>query len=445
LAFPGLSYAQNVSPTPQPQGTPVTAEQADEVTTERWAVHLQSTLTEQFSPGFAAKYQGAQSLPSAAIGRETFDATAYLGLRPWAGAEIWYNPEIDQGFGLGSSVGVAGFLSGEAYKAGAQDPYFLNARAFFRQTIDLGGDVQKLEPDLNQLGGTQTANRVVITAGKFAITDVFDTNKYAHDPRGDFLNWSVIDLGTFDYAANAWGTTYGASAEFYENGWAFRVGAFNLSTLPNGKNIDPRLFGQFQLVSELEESHTLWDQPGKLRFLYWLTRGELGSYDQAVKLGQATSATPATGNVRTYKSKDGFGLNLEQQIADDIGFFLRAGITQGNVEEDAFSDIDKSIQAGLSVTGKRWNRPDDTAGAAFVVNTISHAAKVYFAAGGIGGIIGDGALVNAGPEQVFELYYSLPLYKYFHLTADYQLVNHPAYNADRGPVSALALRMHAAF
>jgi high affinity Mn2+ porin len=445
LALPVLAHAQGVSPTPQPQGTPVTPEQADTVPTERWAYHLQSTLTEQFSPGFPSRYSGAQSLPSVAMGRETFDATAYLGVRPWAGGEIWYDPEIDQGFGLANSFGVAGFLSGEAYKAGAQDPYFINARAFFRQTINLGGDVLKLDPDLNQLGGTQTANRVVITAGKFSVVDVFDNNKYAHDPRNDFLNWSVIDLGTFDYAANAWGTTYGAAAELYESGWAFRVGAFNLSDTPNGKNIAPRILNQFQLVGEAEESHTIWGQPGKLKLLYWLMRGELGTYDQAVALGQATGTTPSTGNVRTYKSKDGFGLNLEQQIAEDLGYFLRAGITQGSVEEDAFTDIDKSVQTGFALTGNRWNRADDTVGAAFVVNTISHAAKVYFAAGGLGGIIGDGALVNAGPEQILELYYAFPLYKYFHVTADYQLVNHPAYNADRGPVSALGLRVHAAF
>jgi high affinity Mn2+ porin len=174
-------------------------------------------------------------------------------------------------------------------------------------------------------------------------------------------------------------------------------------------------------------------------------RGDLGSYDDAIALGQATGQVPATANVRSYRSKDGVGLNLEQQIASDLGFFLRAGITQGSIEEDAFTDVDKSVQTGFSLTGERWGRPDDTAGAAFVVNTISHAGKQYLAAGGLGGIIGDGALVNAGPEQIFELYYTLPIYKYFHVTGDYQLVNHPAYNADRGPVSALALRLHAQF
>ncbi len=443
IGWPMIGRAQGVGPTPQPQGSQVTADQAAATPTEWYAYHLQSTFTEQFSPGFPSPYSGAQSLPSVALGRETFDATVYLGVRPWSGAELWLDPEIDQGFGLGNTFGVAGYLSGEAYKEGAAEPYFLMQRLLLRQTINLGGAIEKLDPDLNQLAGTQTSNRIVVTAGKFSVVDIFDTNTYAHDPRNDFFNWSVIDQGSFDYAANAWGYTYGAAVETYVNGWALRVGAFDLPDIPNGKNIAPRILGQFQLVGELERSQTLWGRPGKVKLLYWLDRGELGSYDDAVALGAATGMTPSTGDVRTYKSKDGVELNVEQQIASDLGVFARAGLSQGSVEEDAFTDINKSVQAGIALGGRRWNRPDDMVGAAFAVNEISRAGKEYLAAGGLGGIIGDGRLPNAGPEQVFETYYTLPLFQHVHITADYQLVNHPAYNVDRGPVSAIGLRLHA--
>ena len=63
------------------------------------------------------------------------------------------------------------------------------------------------------LGGGGGANRVVFTVGKFAVTDVFDTNRYAHDARSDFLNWTALDAGTLDYAADAWGYTVGAAAQ----------------------------------------------------------------------------------------------------------------------------------------------------------------------------------------------------------------------------------------
>jgi len=144
-------------------------------------------------------------------------------------------------------------------------------------SIDLGGQTQALEPDLNQLGGIQTANRVVFTVGKYSVVDIFDTNKYAHDPRNDFLNWSIIDIGSFDYAANSWGYTYGGAAEWYQNWWTLRTGMFDLSTVPNSNNLSPS-FAQLQFVTEVEERHQLWGQPGNLKFLYWISRGNLGSY-----------------------------------------------------------------------------------------------------------------------------------------------------------------------
>ncbi len=403
------------------------------------------TYTQEFQPAFRSPYQGPQSLSPAANGRETFDATIYAGFRPWNGAEIWLNPEADQGFGLSNSFGAAGYLSGEAYKLGENDPYYRMSRAFFRQTINLGGEIQKVDPDLNQLGGSQTANRVVLTIGKLSVVDIFDTNKYAHDPRNDFLNWSVVDAGTFDYAADAWGTTYGATAEWYQAWWAARVGLFDLSNVPNSIHLSLPLIHQNQFVAELEERHTVWDQPGKLKFLYWLMRANLGSYQNAVALGAATGTTPSTAAVRNYRSKYGVVLNLEQQLTPDLGLFARAGWTQGGIEEVDFTDINQSLQIGLSLQGTRWGRPDDTVGLAAVANQISHDGKVYLAAGGLGGIIGDGQLPESGPEQIIETYYSFAAFSFARVTGDYQFVNNPAYNRQRGPVSVFALRLHAQF
>ncbi len=438
-----VSRAQTPPPQPQPIETP--AAQTDQVTEEQWAIHGQSTYVWQYQPAFRSPYAGAHSLPGDENGRETFDITLYGGFRPWKGAEIWVNPEIDQGFGLGNSFGVAGYLSGEAYKIGQTDPYFRVARAFFRQTIDLGGESETVDPDLNQLGGTQTANRVVITIGKYAVTDIFDVNQYAHDPRGDFLNWTILDLGTFDYAADSWGATYGAAAEWYQGRWAARIGAFDLTNMPNSAFLNFPLLQQNQYVAELEERHRLWDRPGKVKLLSWVTFGNLGSYNDALALGAATGQTPDTGTVRHWQSKYGVGINLEQQIIPDLGMFARAGWSQGSVEEVDFTDVDQSVSLGFSLAGTRWGRPDDKVGLAGVINQISHAAKEYFAAGGLGGIIGDGQLPKAGPEQILETYYDFAAFSFANVTADYQFVNNPAYNRERGPVSAFALRLHAQF
>jgi len=216
---------------------------------------------------------------------------------------------------------------------------------------------------------------------------------------------------------------------------------FDLAQAPNSVALSHG-FGQEQFVTELEERHTLWGQPGKLKTLYWLTRGNLGTYLDAISFGEATGTIPSTGAVRSFRTKDGFGLNLEQQLASDFGVFARASISQGTVEEDAFTDINQSISGGLSLTGSRWGRPDDTVGLAGAANRISHQGKLYLAAGGLGGIIGDGQLPNAGPEQILEAYYRVEITSFAHFRAGYQFINHPAYNRDRGPVSVFALQLH---
>ena len=412
---------------------------------ESWAIHGQSTLVEQYHPAFTSPNSGPLSLNPGSRGDETVDVTLYAGFRPWSGAEIWINPEMDQGFGLSNTVGVAGFPSAEAYKVGETDPYYKMQRGFLRQTIDLGGDTQAVESDQNQLAGTITANRVVITAGKYSVVDIFDTNKYAHDPRGDFLNWSIVSNGAFDYAADAWGYSYGATAEWYQDWWTIRTGVFDGSMVPNSSKLDNRLLSQFQMVTEFEERHTLWSQPGKLKFLAWLTRARLGLYSEATEIAIATGLAANIAAVRDYRSKWGLGLNLEQQLAEDIGLFVRAGIAQADVEAYDFTDISQSLSGGISVSGNKWGRKDDTAGAAIALNNLSRQGQQFLNAGGLGVLVGDGLLPHPGLEQIFETYYSLAAFTYAHITADYQFILNPAYNRDRGPVSVLGLRLHAQF
>jgi high affinity Mn2+ porin len=410
--------------------------------TDTFAIHGQTTFLEQYVFPFRNPYSGGNSLDPNQ-GRETWDTTAFLGMRLWKGAEAWINPEIDQGFGLSNTLGVAGFTSGEAYKVGAAVPYARLPQAFFRQTIDLGGESKPINAGLNQFSGSQTDNRLVLTVGKFAVTDVFDTNKYAHDAKNDFMNWSILDTGTFDYAADAWGYTYGAAAEWYQGDWTLRGGIFDLSIVPNSPELDPH-FGQFQWMGEVERRYEIWGQPGKLAVTGFLTRGRMGSYNDAIALAAATGGPPSTAAVRQYNSHGGLSLNLEQQINDQLGVFARAGWANGNIEPYEFTDIDRTVAAGFALNGRQWGRPDDTVGVAGVVNGVSGAAQAYFNAGGLGILVGDGMLPHPGLEHIVEAYYSLPI-SYFRLTLDYQFIVNPAYNTDRGPASVVAARLHAQF
>ena len=435
---------QSTAPQPDVSTASPSAAAAPPVTQD-WAIHGQSTFTDIYHPGFASAYRGPQSLDPGSRGDETWDVTLYGGVRPWQGAEIWLNPEVDQGFGPSNTFGVAGYPSAEAYKLGSAVPYTRLQRLFLRQTVDLGGEVQGVDPDLNQLGGAQTANRIVVTAGKFSSFDVFDTNKYAHDPRNDFLNWSLIDAGSFDQAGDAWGFSYGASAEWYQDWWTLRAGAFDLPTKPGAEYLDPHIFHQVQYVAEVEERHTLFGKDGKVKLDGFLSRGLFGSFAQAVALARATGTAPSVLNVLRYRNKGGVSINLEQAVTDDLGVFARAGDADGTSSITSFTDIDNTVSVGLSLAGKRWDRPDDTVGLGFVSNGISRHYKDYLNAGGVGLLIGDGRLTNSGREGVIELFYSAQVIKGVNLTPDYQFVNNPAYNRDRGPVSFLGARLHAQF
>jgi high affinity Mn2+ porin len=421
------------------------------------SLHGQSTFVYQGYPTIRSPFLGQNSLPAAGNARETFDLTLFAGLRLWQGAEFWFNPEIDQGHGLGDTHGVAGFPSGESYKLGFDYPYARAQRYFIRQTIDLGGETQKADADVNLFAQSYTANRLVLWVGKFAIVDVFDTNKYANNPKTDFLNWALINAGTFDYAGDAWGYTYGAAAEWYQGIFALRAGVFDLSAVPAGGGMNAAAYGldntfsQQQYVAEIEERHQLWGQPGKLKVTAFLSHGKAGDFADAVALSQpgqpfAGDPSDALASLRnTYRNRTGVSLNLEQQITETMGMFLRAGWADGDIEPWDFTDVDRTVSGGVSINGKTWGRPDDTIGVAGIINGLAPNHISYFAAGGLGILIGDGALPNYGLEQIVETYYSYAITDSTKVSFDYQFIANPGYNADRGPVNAFAGRLHTTF
>jgi high affinity Mn2+ porin len=437
---PAVFYGAPAHADPASDSAPTAAWNA----TDWYNLHGQSTLVYQYHPGFNAPFSGRNSLNPGGMGRETFDATLFAGIRPWRGIEFYIDPELDQGFGLSNTLGLAGFPSGEAYKVGRRDPYYETQRAFGRFTIGLSGPEEKIDDGPNQIAGTRQANNIVITAGKLSVTDIFDNNRYAHDPRSDFLNWSIIEAGAFDYAANAWGYTYGGAVEWNQNWWTLRLGMFALSKVPNEVDLDSS-FNQFELVAEAEERHTLFDRPGKVRLLFFNNRGRIGNYNDAVRLAQQTGTTPDVGLVRRYSSRPGAAINAEQEFTDDLGGFLRASLNDGHKEIYEFTEINRSVALGLALSGNRWHRPGDTVGLAGVVNDISKDTRNYLAAGGLGILIGDGALPRAGFEKIVELYYKAAIVDGFDTSVDYQHVDNPAYNAARGPVDIFSVRLHAAF
>jgi high affinity Mn2+ porin len=406
-----------------------------------YSLHIQGTYTTQGHPQFpSAIADGPQSMKAKGQIASTADVTLFAGLRV-GNLEFYANPEMDQGFGDSNTLGVAGYTSGEAYKIGMADPYFRMQRLFGRYIFDLGGDNVAVEDGPNQLAGSHDADNVTLTFGKFAVVDIFDNNSYAHDARADFLNWSIIDMGAFDYAADSWGYSYGGSAEWTQAWWTLRGGLFDLSRQPNDKYL-VRGFGQYQTVVEAEERYNLFDNLGKAKALFFLSSANMGSYSDAVALANATGAMPDTGLVRHWQTKVGGGINLEQQLLPDLGVFARASINDGTKEAYDFTEINRSLSGGISVKGERWGRAVDTVGLGGSANALSKPAQSYFAAGGQGILIGDGQLPSYAGERILEAYYKVTFLKGVNLTADYQRVVNPAYNAVRGPIDFYALRLH---
>lgn len=411
--------------------------------TQAWNLHGQSTAVYQFHPAFTSPYAGPNSLEASNNGKETVDFTLYAGVRLWSGAAAYADPEIDQGFGLSNTLGVAGFPSGEDYKVGAHHPYFRLPRAFVRQVIDTsgGGRTASLDDEANQLAGPDPDENVTITVGKYSVPDIFDANTYAHDARNDFMNWSVIESGAFDYPADAWGYTYGAAAEWNRSSTTWRAGLFALSKVPNSKDIDGQ-FHQFGGIVEFEQRHQFFGLDGKARLLGFLNRGRMGRYEDAVALGRETDTLPDTSQVRRYASRPGTALDLEQDLGSGLGGFLRASMNVGSEEAYEFTEINRSLAAGVRIDGARWKRDGDLAGIAGVVNALSSDARAYFAAGGNGILIGDGRLPNYGREKIVEAYYDIAVALRFNVTLDVQEIVDPAYNRDRGPVTIFGLRLH---
>jgi high affinity Mn2+ porin len=412
-----------------------------------WEIHGQTTYIQQGYPAFRSPYLGENSFTPWPQTRNTTTFSAFLGIKLWDGAELYYNPELLQGFGLHNTTGAAGFPNGEAQKSNFPYPHYNTSRLFLRQTIGLGGEQETVESAYGQMAGKRDESRLTVQVGKFAVHDVFDNNAYAVDPRSDFQNWSIWAAGAFDYPADRVGLTYGAVAEFNQKYWALRAGYFLVGNEPNSNEFDMHLLARGGYVGELETRYALLARAGKLRIGIWADTYFSGSYREAIDLtiqNPGLDPNDAIVLTRSGRTKYGYYINVEQAVTDDIGVFGRWSWNNGKNEISAFTDIDWSASLGASINGKSWGRPTDRIGIAGAINGLSADHRDFLAIGGLGILIGDGRL-NYRPEQILETYYAMKVLSSLTLTFDYQFMMNPADNADRGPISIFSGRLHGEF
>ena len=408
---------------------------------ESWNAHFQTTYIRQTQPAFHSPYEGPHSLRGDPAASYSLTATASLGLRLGDGTELYLDPEAVQGVPLSGLGGLAAFPNGELAKTSGANLKAYRARLFVRQTFELGGDAVPVDSDANQLKSTYQSRRLVVTAGNLSVLDMFDNSTYAHDPRTQFMNWALMTYGAYDYPADARGYTNGVAVDYDDGPWTLRFGRFAEPKLPNGLPLDNDLLRHYGDQIELVHTHAFGACAGAVRVLAFRSRARMSTYEDALAAEPAGEA-PSLDAVRTRDHvKAGIGIDAEQQVASDLGVFVRAMKADGKTETYAFTESDASLTAGLSLKGVRWSRDKDVVGLALGADAISTAHREYLERGGLTSFLGDGTL-RYGHERFAELYYSAELGAGFTLTADAQRVVNPGYNMDRGPVAFYALRLH---
>ena len=408
---------------------------------ESWNAHFQATYVRQVQPAFHSPYAGPHSLGGAPDASYSVTGTASLGLRLGSSTEVYVDPEVAQGLPLSGLGGLAAFPNGELAKTSGTSLKLYRARLFVRQSFELGGGAVAVDGDANQLRSTYDARRLVVTAGEVSVLDLFDANDQAHDPRTQFMNWTLMTYGAYDYPADARGYTNGVAVDYDDGPWTLRAGRFAEPKSPNGLLLDNDLLRHYGDQVELVHAHAWGAHVGAVRVLAFRSRARMATYDDALAAAPAGTA-PSLDAVRTGTHvKAGVGIDAEQELTDGLGLFARGMRADGKTETYAFTESDESLAAGLSLKGGLWARARDVVGLALGADAISAAHRAYLQRGGLTSFLGDGTL-RYGRERLAEIYYSAALGSGFTLTADAQRVANPGYNKDRGPAAFYALRLH---
>ncbi len=420
----------------------------------RWWISGQANFISQWHPTFYSPYQGPNSLSPEAQDATSRVLTLLTGVEATNTTEFLVDVQETGGHGIGEALGLAGFTNLDVVRNPtlSKAPYF--ARFIWHQIIPLGGKKIPSERTPLSLFTQMPERRVEIRFGKMSLVDFFDLNAYGSDSNFQFMNWTLDNNGAYDYAADTRGFTYAAMIEYDDRHWAARFAEALMPKVANGIHLDADLGRARSENAEIELHHAvLPKREGVLRLLGYANHANMGIYSVAVAdfLAGRTPCAPGTicrpeitDHPSQTTTKYGFGVNVEQPLTDWLGAFARWGWNEGQHESYAYTEVDETELAGVGAQGNRWRRKLDRAGLAFISNGISRDHQQYLALGGLGFLLGDGAL-NYGRENIVEGYYTLHLWRGVFSSLDLQHVNNPGYNRDRGPVVAAALRLHVEF
>jgi high affinity Mn2+ porin len=422
--------------------TPATL--VDHSNESRFYVGGQMNAIGQGHPDFPAKYSGANSLRPKAEFITSYVATLYVGFAVTRYTELWLDGEMAAGGGLSQALGMAGFPNVDVVRNPTlgSNPY--PARAMIRQIIPLSKTDTDSQRQNLSMATKVPDERIEIRAGKLSTVDSFDQNAVASDSHRQFMNWSVVNTGSYDYAADTRGYTYGIEAELDAPNVSLRIGEMMMPTVANGIELDTHLDHARGEQAEVDlQSPLIKERAGMLRLLFFVNHANMGNYREAIDEFEShkVAVPDITLSRKPNRVKYGTSISADQELSAAVRVFLRAGWNDGKNESFAYTEIDNTVAIGGDVRGLAWHRPNDRVGLALVTNGIDGDHQRYLALGGKGFILGDGGLDYAR-ETFAELYYDGQLYRGVSAAFDTQLVENPGYNHARGPVLILGLRAH---
>ena len=451
-AVPALTQQPNSPAQPAETNTP--AAPADPATTllphlksERFWISAQDNIIFQYHPSFRARYSGPNSLRPRAESATSNVGTLYLGYALARHTEIFFDLESADGGGISDALGLAGFTNVDVVRNPqlGVTPYI--ARGIIRQIVPLGKEEEEVERGPLSLASRLPVRRLEFRAGKFGMADFFDINSVGTDSHFQFMNWTVDNAGTYDYAADTRGYTVGVIAEYHDRGWAFRFSEALMPKVANGIDLVWNLRKARAENYELElHPNLIGKRASEIRLLSFVNHANMGIYKEAIAnfLAGKTPTPDITAHPFRTTVKYGFEINLEQEITRAVRGFARWGWNEGQHESFAYTEVDQTVEMGADVTGQRWKRSLDKVGLAITSNGISAYHQKYLALGGRGFLLGDGAL-NYGRENIVESYYNAHVWRGVFAGVDLQHINNPGYNRDRGPVWVPGLRLHLEF
>jgi high affinity Mn2+ porin len=458
LALPSMAQQSDASSSASPADAAAAASTPDlppEDATEAMFPHFKDTrfwlsgqanFIFQTHPPFHADYTGTHSLSPNYEKATSRVMTLYTGVRINNSTEILVDIEeaggaaLTQGFGLAGNTDLDIVRNPSLSKA----PYL--GRGMIHKVFALSKDKVENQRNAFSLFEELPRRRLEIRFGKFSMPDFFDLNSVGSDTHLQFINWTTDNNGAYDYAADTRGYTVGVTADYEDRNWGFRFAEALMPKVANGIDLVWKPWQAHAENFEYELRHGL--VPGKsgvVRLLAYTNYANMGIYRDQIALAEQNHVAPdITDHPWHIARKYGFGINIEQSLTRGLTAFTRFGWDNGKTESFAYTEVDQTFAGGLGAQGAWWHRKQDRAGFAFVSNAIKKDHQTYLADGGLGFLLGDGAL-NYGRENTLETYYTAHVWRGIYLAPGLQHIVDPGYNRDRGPVLVPSFRAHVEF